>query len=179
MGPTVSQPTRQATPPAARPAHEHRLGPLVLDYRPPSVGQARAIAAVVLVGGLGLLAVAVRLTPDSAGMGTHHQLGLPPCGMLVVTKLPCPTCGMTTAFAHTVRGQWIKAILAQPMGWVLAVATGMAVLLALRTLVAGKVWTLNWYRVSPTRLVFTIFALFLVAWAFRIVLHLHATAPLT
>ncbi len=179
MESAVNQPARESPPPVARPAPSHRLGPLVFSYRPISIGHARAVAALILCGGVALLATAAWLKPDPSGMGTHHQLGLPPCGMLMVTKLPCPTCGMTTAFAHTVRGQWGRAFVAQPMGWALALATGLAVTLTLNVLVTGNVWTLNWYRVSASRLVFAIFALLLAAWAWRIVLHLHATAPLT
>ena len=38
-------------------------------------------------------------------MGTHVQLGLPPCGLLAATGLPCPACGLTTAFALMARGE--------------------------------------------------------------------------
>jgi hypothetical protein len=52
---------------------------------------------------LAVIATAAFLTPDPAGHGTHVQLGLPPCGFLVVTGFPCPGCGLTTCFAHMVR----------------------------------------------------------------------------
>jgi hypothetical protein len=67
----------------------------------------------VLVGlGLALtavFAVAVLLNPyhdDGAPrrMETHRQIGLPECSFKNLTKLPCPSCGMTTSFALTVRG---------------------------------------------------------------------------
>ena len=45
--------------------------------------------------------------------------------MVVVWGLPCPTCGMTTAFAHTVRGRWLAAARAQPAGFVAAIATAL------------------------------------------------------
>ena len=32
-------------------------------------------------------------------MGTHQQLGLPPCNFVTLTGYPCPACGMTTSFA--------------------------------------------------------------------------------
>jgi len=64
-----------------------------------------------MIGGAGLavLAIARWLTPDPSGMGTHEQLGLPPCGFLYLTKLPCPTCGLTTSFAHMARLQFTPA----------------------------------------------------------------------
>jgi hypothetical protein len=51
----------------------------------------------VLLGGFGLialLATARWLTPDARGLGTHEQLGLPPCGFYLWYGLPCPSCGM-------------------------------------------------------------------------------------
>ena len=61
------------------------------------------------VGLLGLLAIAAMLKPSPLGHGTHQQLGLPPCTFWVLFGRPCPTCGMTTAWAHLVRGQWVDA----------------------------------------------------------------------
>ena len=40
---------------------------------------ARLTSLVVLLGLVGLLFTASRLTPDQRGSGTHRQLGLPPC----------------------------------------------------------------------------------------------------
>jgi uncharacterized protein DUF2752 len=69
-------------------------------------------AAVCLVP----LVVAAFLNPASEGLGTHKQLGKPACGFYVRTGYPCPTCGMTTAFAHTVRGELYQAFAVQPAG---------------------------------------------------------------
>ena len=46
------------------------------------------------------LGIARALTPAPAGFGTHEQLGLPPCAFLHWTGFPCPSCGLTTCFAH-------------------------------------------------------------------------------
>ena len=62
------------------------------------------------------LAVAATLEPNLNGYGTHTQLGLPPCGFLLLTGSPCPGCGLTTAFAHAVRGSWGLAMSANPLG---------------------------------------------------------------
>ncbi|MHB1037710.1 MAG: DUF2752 domain-containing protein [Pirellulales bacterium] len=69
-----------------------------------------------------LLAVAVVLRPSPLGHGTHQQLGLPPCTFLVLFNRRCPSCGMTTAWAHVVRGQWTRAARANVGGALLAVA---------------------------------------------------------
>ena len=65
---------------------------------------------------LSFLVVAAFLKPNPQGLGTHKQLGKPACGFYVRTGYPCPTCGMTTAFAHTVRGQLYQAFAVQPAG---------------------------------------------------------------
>ena len=57
---------------------------------------------VLMVVALGLCAF---LEPDPSGAGTHTQLGLPGCLISRVTGMErCPSCGLTTAFAHLVRG---------------------------------------------------------------------------
>lgn len=69
-----------------------------------------------------VLLAAAWLEPDSRGYGTHTQLGLPPCGFLLLTGAPCPGCGLTTAFAHGIRGDWMAAVGANPLGLALFVA---------------------------------------------------------
>lgn len=67
---------------------------------------------IVLTGGaglLGLLFAARWLTPDIRGLGTHEQLGLPPCGFYLWWGLPCPSCGMTTSWAWLVRFEFAEA----------------------------------------------------------------------
>ena len=64
------------------------------------------------------LGLAMVLTPSAKGMGTHQQLGLPPCTFLYLTGLPCPFCGMTTSWAHAAHLDPLSSIKAQPMGFV-------------------------------------------------------------
>lgn len=74
-----------------------------------------------------LLALAVLgtlLTPAPEGHGTHTQLGLPACGFMELTALPCPGCGVTTAAALAARGELARAFVTQPFG--AALALGMA-----------------------------------------------------
>jgi len=71
--------------------------------------------------------LAAWLRPDPSGLGTHTQLHLPPCGFYQVFHKPCPSCGMTTAFAWMIHGHPVRAVRAQPAGAAVFVA---AVLLA-------------------------------------------------
>jgi hypothetical protein len=83
---------------------------------------------LVVVGAIlaGVFALAVWLTPDPRGFGTHQRLGLPPCTMILLFDRPCPGCGMTTSFAHFVRGQFADAVRANPAGlWIAVSCAGL------------------------------------------------------
>jgi hypothetical protein len=70
--------------------------------------------------------IALTLSPNPVGHGTHTQLGLPPCGFLLVTGLPCPGCGLTTCFTYMVHGDVVGAASANPFGvmlWLVSAAT--------------------------------------------------------
>lgn len=81
-----------------------------------SVALSRVGWFVLFAVPLAVLITAACLTPSPAGHGTHTQLGLPPCGFLVVTGMPCPGCGLTTSFAHMVRLEVVDAARANPFG---------------------------------------------------------------
>lgn len=46
-----------------------------------------------------------------------------PCGWVVAFDKPCPTCGMTTAFAHAADANLWQSAKTQPMGMLLAVGS--------------------------------------------------------
>ncbi len=91
------------------------------------------LTGLVLITGL---VVARSLTPDASGLGTHRQLGLPGCGFSHALGVPCPSCGMTTAWAHLTRGHWIRAAQCN-LGGLLAGITAL--------------WTGPWMLVSGIR----------------------------
>ena len=93
--------------------------------------------ALLSAFGVSVLGVARFLTPSPSGVGTHQQLGLPPCGFLVWLDWPCPACGLTTAFARTARLQWGPAFRAHPLGPLLFGLVIGLVLLGVRAAVRG------------------------------------------
>jgi len=97
----------------------------------------RLLPLLLLIAASSVLGVAMELQADPAGLATHEQLGLPLCGVLVATGLPCPTCGMTTAFTHAAHGNLIASFLTQPAGMLLALLTAAAAMTALWSLVVG------------------------------------------
>ena len=91
---------------------------------------------LVIVGSglLAMLAVATWLQPSPEGLGTHQQLGFPPCTFRVVFGVPCPSCGMTTSWSHLVRGDVGAALQANIGGTLLA---GLAIALGPWALFSG------------------------------------------
>lgn len=157
-------------PPNIRPARS--LGPIVFQSVAARPMVARTISAAVLGGCLLLFGVASRLEPAASGIGSHEQLGLAPCGLMMLWRFPCPTCGMTTAFANTARGRFVSAFHAQPAGLALAVAVAVSAIAAGNTLVTGRTLRVNWFRLSPTGLGFGVAGLLLAAWVYKIVVTL-------
>ena len=95
----------------------------------------------IVAGSLLVLVAASAIEPDARGYGTHTQLGLPPCGFLLLTGSPCPGCGLTTAFAHAIRGDWLLAAGANPLGLALFVAVCLSIPLGVTAALRG--WSLD------------------------------------
>jgi len=82
--------------------------------------------------------VSACMTPSRTGMGTHRQMGFPPCQWLATTGYPCPTCGMTTSMAAMAHGRFALAWTAHPFGTVLFAAVLAAALLGTFEACAGR-----------------------------------------
>ena len=87
--------------------------------------------------GVAVLGVALFLEPDPRGFGTHQQLGLPPCGFRWLTGFSCPGCGLTTSFAHGIRGSWLRAAVANPIGLALFFAVCLTIPLGVVAVLRG------------------------------------------
>ncbi len=79
----------------------------------------------IALGLTALFAVAACLNPyqqdgSARRMETHRRLGLPECTFKRMTGYPCPSCGMTTSFALTIRGDLIDGFQANSVGELLA-----------------------------------------------------------
>jgi hypothetical protein len=128
----------------------------------------RAVYVLLLLGLACVFGLAAWLKPDATGIGTHTELGLPPCGFYVVFHKPCPSCGMTTAFAWMMHGRPARALEAQP--------AGVAVFLAAAFLFVYLPWA--WWRGrAPVQILETkgflptvlgLIAIILVVWGIRV-----------
>jgi hypothetical protein len=132
---------------------------------------ARAVALGVAGACLALLIVAAMLEPDPRGIGSHRTMGLDPCQFEYRTGVPCITCGMTTSFAHFVRGQLPASFYVQPMGMILALLTAIVFWAALYIAVTARP-VHRVLRFFPLKLyLFPLFALMIVAWIWKIGIH--------
>lgn len=92
----------------------------------PVLGMWVRVSLVGLAAGLVLVfSIALWLNPyEENGAArkqeTHRQLGLPPCTFYLTTKVPCPSCGMTTSFALLMRGDLLNSMRANFVGTLLA-----------------------------------------------------------
>lgn len=109
--------------------------------------RSRAARLTALAVGLpcwAVLIVSAWLHADGRGYDTHTQLGLPPCGLVQTTGWPCPTCGMTTAFAAMAHGNIASAVGAQAFGAVLFMLVLLAGAVSAALVVMGRPWPARW-----------------------------------
>lgn len=128
----------------------------------------RWIGAIVAAGSASLLGLAAWMQPAADGLGTHTQLNLPPCAWIAAADIPCPTCGMTTAFAHAADGHLGAALLAQPFGALLALATAMAFVVGSYTAATGSRVAVLFQRLWGRRAAWALGIGFVAAWLFKI-----------
>jgi hypothetical protein len=93
-----------------------------------------------LIGGF---LVALSVSPDPRGYGTHQQLGLPACTFRMIFGIPCAGCGMTTSFAHFVRGHFVAAAQANPAGVVLATVCVLMIPWCFFSACTGRLWLVS------------------------------------
>jgi hypothetical protein len=120
-----------------------------------------AVAALIVLG------IARLLTPDARGFGTHLQLGLPPCGVLALTGLPCPACGLTTSFAHLARGQLTAALHANAFGVVLFACVLATLPLAMWASARNRAFFETFARMRVERIGLVLASMALLYWLSR------------
>jgi hypothetical protein len=121
------------------------------------------------VAAVALFVVARGLRPAPEGLGTHEQLGLPPCLLFASSGIPCPACGMTTAFAHAARGEPLQALVTQPFAALLALALAAGFVVLPVALAAGVAPRAVLDAVVSERLALLYLALLALAWIYKVV----------
>jgi Protein of unknown function (DUF2752) len=133
------------------------------------LGRRARLALGLLASGLvGVLATACLLRPDPRGFGTHTQLGLGACSFREMSGKPCPACGMTTAFAWSVRGRVDRAWRANPAGCVIAPMVLILIPWLAASSMTGRTWPFRTADVPLVGVVLLGVALALANWAVRL-----------
>jgi hypothetical protein len=114
-----------------------------------------------------LLLTARLLSPSADGVGTHRQLGLPPCAFLHFTGVPCPGCGLTTSVAHATRLHFYESIITQPFGFVVFISAVLSVPLSICFIYRRVPWAaLNRLRGGKLA-IYSMIALFILSWLYK------------
>ena len=108
------------------------------------------------------------LQPSANGVGTHQQLGLPPCFFLKLTGIPCPGCGLTTSFAHTVRFHFYEAFITQPFGLVACLITAALIPLCCLLMYRRVPWLKTLTMRGADIFLYVMIVLFLAGWGYKI-----------
>ncbi|GJM18273.1 MAG: hypothetical protein DHS20C14_04860 [Phycisphaeraceae bacterium] len=141
---------------------------------PPQRAPARATtgerigAGVFASGCAGVLGLAAWLSPSGDGHGTHTQIGLPDCAWVQLFDKPCPTCGMTTSFAHTADASYLTAAATQPLGFLLALGAATAFWAGAHTALTGSRSAHVAMHAVNGRALLVLLGLGLAAWAYKL-----------
>ncbi|MEK7833427.1 MAG: DUF2752 domain-containing protein [Acidobacteriota bacterium] len=114
------------------------------------------------------LTIARILNPSPNGFGTHEQLGLPPCLFFKLTGIPCPSCGLTTSFAHSSRLHFYQAFIAQPFGVVAFSLTLISIPLFVFLIRRRVAWSAVIHARGVNRLLYLLIAVYLLSWLYKI-----------
>ena len=115
------------------------------------------------------LALARYLRPSARGFGTHEQLGLPPCIFLQLTGIPCPSCGLTTSFAHAAHWHWLASFTTQPFGFVAFWLTALSIPATCYLLYRRIAWERVLQAPASRHLMRLLLALYLLSWIYKII----------
>ncbi len=115
------------------------------------------------------LILARLLSPSPRGVGTHEQLGLPPCFFLTLTGLPCPSCGLTTSFAHAARWHLYEALVAQPFGLLAFFLTILLIPLTCFLIYRRVPWQRLLQAHAADWVMYTLLVLYLLSWGYKLV----------
>jgi hypothetical protein len=125
--------------------------------------------------GLGLvilLGTAKVMTANQSGLGTHQQLGLPPCSVRVLYGIRCPSCGMTTSWAHLLDGNLVASLGVNPAGTLLCFLAILAAPMTLWMAWSGQGTQSGWFiRFNMVTLILAL-AISLIDWIVRLSLGL-------
>ena len=115
-----------------------------------------------------MLLIARLLLPSADGVGTHRQLGLPPCAFLHFTGVPCPSCGLTTSVAHAARLHFYESIITQPFGLIIFISAALSIPLSIYLWRRRVPWSKLKRLPVGNLVIYLTIALFILSWLYKI-----------
>ena len=131
-------------------------------------GPDKAFSGAVLVFSAAVLGIARSLHPSASGIGTHEQLGLPPCRFLAFTGFPCPSCGFTTSFAYAAHFHFQQAFFASPFGLLLFLVAILVIPTSAVLLWRHTSWLHVFERLNATTFTGWMVVAYLISWIYKI-----------
>lgn len=138
------------------------------DASPRLATGARVTALGVGVSLAAPFVVLSMVAPAEAGLGTHTRLGLPTCTWPTALGIPCPSCGYTTAFTHAAHGDLWTSFLTQPAGFILALVSAMAAVVAIGAAVTAQPLHMLFAPLANRSVAWAAGAVFVVGWGYKI-----------
>lgn len=117
-----------------------------------------------------LLGVAAFLTPDARGHSTHQQLGLPGCSLLSMFGIRCPGCGMTTSWAHCLRGDVESAFYSNAGGTVLCLVSLVCAPMLVGLAMRGRGTRGAWFSMASISAFLIAILIAMIEWLIRLAL---------
>lgn len=108
------------------------------------------------------------LRPSPRGLGTHEQLGLPPCPFFHLTGIPCPSCGLTTSFAHAARLHFYQAFITQPFGLIAFFLAILIIPLGILLIRSRTAYSKVIHARGVNFLIYGLVAVYLASWIYKI-----------
>jgi hypothetical protein len=126
-----------------------------------------AYLAVISISAI-TIGISRLLEPAPPGLGTHEQLGLPPCPFFHFTGIPCPGCGLTTSFAHAARLNIYEAFVTQPFGVILFFIIILSIPLSL-ILFRRRINISHVLQRISAKITYSFIVLCLISWIYKII----------
>jgi len=130
----------------------------------------RGTLAVMALGMALVLGLAVTLNPyqpdgNPRTMGTHQQLGLPPCNFMVMTGYPCPSCGLTTSFSLMMHGDLVNSFRTNWVGTLMVITGFILIPWLIGGVIRGRLYWLRSLEMGAMGLLIAFAVLLVVRWA--------------
>jgi hypothetical protein len=116
-----------------------------------------------------VLIIARILQPSSQGIGTHEQIGLPPCTFHRLTGIPCPSCGLTTSFAHAARLDFIASLTTQPFGLIAFCLTFFCIPLSISLIRRRTAWDEFIHARHADKVIYALIVFYFLSWFYKII----------